>query len=129
LQFELKGDGKVLVRLGESVKNFVTFMVYARNDVIEKRPETVRAFLAGLFDGIAYARGHREETIKICMEVLGHERAVTERLYDQLVQGYSTDGRFLPDSMAALARALKDRNNLDEAVIRTLYTDQFLPKR
>ena len=77
LQFEVKGDGKVLVRLGESVKDFVTFMVFARNEAIEKRPDVVRAFLAGLFDGIAYARANREETIKICMDVLGHEHAIS----------------------------------------------------
>ena len=54
---------------------------------------------------------------------------LAEKLYDLLVSGYSTDGRFLPDSMAALARALKDQNNLEESTIRALYTDEFLPKR
>ncbi len=129
LQYAQKSDGRVLVRLGEAIKDFLTFVIFARNDVMAKRSQTVRSFMLGWYDTLAYVRAHKAETIRITREILGHDEDIADKLYDQLVPNYSLDGRFPPASMKVLARALNDQSGLQESAIAALYTEDFLPKR
>jgi ABC-type nitrate/sulfonate/bicarbonate transport system substrate-binding protein len=129
LQYAQKSDGRVLVRVGEVIKDFLTFVVFARNDVMAMRPQAVRTFVAAWFDTLAYVRAHKAETVRITREILGHDEDIADRLYDGLVPTYSTDGRFPPKSLQVLARALKDQSGLAESTLAALYTEDFLPKR
>lgn len=129
LRVEKKGEGRVVVQFGNLIKDFHTFMIYARNPFIQEHPQSVRAFLAGWFDTIAYVRANKAETVKIVVDVLAQDPDIASRLYDQLTPGYSTDGKFLPASMKALARALNDQFKVPESAIAGLYTEEFLPKR
>jgi ABC-type nitrate/sulfonate/bicarbonate transport system substrate-binding protein len=129
MRAEARGQARVVVRYGDYIKNFHTFLIYARNKVIEQRPQAVRAFLAGWFDTIAYVRSHKAETVKIASQVLAQDPKIAAKLYDQLTPGYSSDGKFVPASMKGLARALNDQYHVPESAIAGLYTEEFLPKR
>src|SRR5262249_54523796 len=54
LQLERVGNGRVLLQLGTVIKDFHTFMAFARDGVIKERPQALRAFLRGWFDTVAY---------------------------------------------------------------------------
>jgi ABC-type nitrate/sulfonate/bicarbonate transport system substrate-binding protein len=127
LQVEKHGDGRVLMRFGDAVKDFYTFVLYARDSVIGNRPDALRSFLRGWFDTLAFVRANKDASIKIMAEVVGHDGDIVSELYDQLVPTYS-DGRFDPIRMKGLARALKDQYGLEESALTGLYTEEFLPK-
>jgi ABC-type nitrate/sulfonate/bicarbonate transport system substrate-binding protein len=129
LRVEKRGEARVVVRYGEFIKDFCTFVIFARNEMIEKHPQTVRAFLAGWFDTIAFVRANKADTVAITAEVLAQDPDIASKLYDQLLPGYSTDGKFLPASMKGLARALNDQFKVPESALAGLYTEDFLPKR
>src|SRR6185312_6251439 len=46
LRVEKRGDARVVARYGDVIKDFHTFLIYARNGLIKEHPERVRAFLA-----------------------------------------------------------------------------------
>ena len=129
LRVEKRGEARVVARYGDVIKDFHTFLIYARNPFIQERPQAVRAFLAGWFDTIAYVRANKAETVAIAVDVLAQDPDIASKLYDQLTPGYSTDGKFVPASMKALARALNDQFKVPESAIAGLYTEEFLPKR
>ena len=100
-------------------------------------PATVRSrtarrpfahFSRGWFDTLAYVRANKAESVKVSADVLGHEPALIERLYDQLTPGYSSDGRFLSDNMRGVARAMNEQYGVPESALAALYTEEFLPR-
>src|SRR5215469_16860823 len=64
-KFMETGDGRILVKYGERIKDFHVHVIYASNDVIARNPAALKAFLAGWFETIAYMRSHRQETFYI----------------------------------------------------------------
>jgi ABC-type nitrate/sulfonate/bicarbonate transport system substrate-binding protein len=129
LRVEKRGEARVVARYGDYIKDFCTFVIFARNGMIQQRPQAVRAFLAGWFDTIAFVRANKAETVAIAMDVLAQDRDIADKLYDQLTPGYSTDGKFPPASVKALGRTLNDQFKVPESALPALYTEEFLPKR
>jgi NitT/TauT family transport system substrate-binding protein len=129
LQLERVGNGRVLLQIGTVIKDFHTFMAFARNPVIRDRPGAVRAFLRGWFETVSYVRANKAASVKVIAEVLGHDPALIDKLYDQLTPGYSIDGRFLPDNMKGVARAMNEQFGVPESALPGLYTEEFLPNR
>jgi NitT/TauT family transport system substrate-binding protein len=129
LQVEQAKFGRVLLQFGDVVKDFYTFVIFARTAVLEKRPAAVRAFLRGWYDSVKFARTNKNLAVDVMTGVTGRDRALVARLYDQLVPTYSTDGRFAAGPMQGLGRALNDQFGLDQAALAGLYTEAFLPPR
>src|SRR5215469_3089924 len=70
-KFMETGDGRILVKYGERIKDFHVHIVYASNALIASNPAGLKAFLAGWFETIAYMRDHRAETITIAVKNTG----------------------------------------------------------
>ncbi len=127
---EKRGEGRVLVEFGDHVKDFHTHVIFATRDIIAKRPEAVRRFLAGWIEVIAFMAANRTETIKLVMPVSGLPEDIQTREYDKAMPMMSRDLRFKPKALEVLARSFTELNILpSQPDMKTLYTEEFLPPR
>ena len=127
---ERNGDGRVLVEFGEHVKDFHTHVIFATKEIVAKRPDAVRRFLAGWIDVIAFMAANREETIRLVMPVSGLSEDIQTREYDKAMPMMSRDLRFQPKALEVLQRSFVELEILPRAPdMNTLYTEEFLPKR
>jgi NitT/TauT family transport system substrate-binding protein len=128
-KFVETGDGRVLVKFGDRIKDFHVHVIYASDALIAGKPEVLKTFLAGWFETIAYMRDHREEAIDIAAQHTGVSRAVAAAGYDDTMPILSVDGRFSPKALDVLASSFVDMHLLpDKPDMSKLYTEAFLPK-
>jgi ABC-type nitrate/sulfonate/bicarbonate transport system substrate-binding protein len=124
---EAQGRFKVLLNFGKVVPEFPGMLAYASNDLIKNRPDDVARFLRGTFATLTYMKSHREEVIAFTMPMTGLPRAVAERVYDEQMPTFSTDGRFNPESVALVKRSFTELGLLPQAPDDgAMYTDRFV---
>jgi NitT/TauT family transport system substrate-binding protein len=130
LNFVQRGEGRVLLRFGDLVKDFHIHVIFATDKVIAEKPGAVRQFLAGWFETIAFMRHNRAETTAIANEVMATDDATASGIYDELMPMFSDHGRFNPKALATLSRSFVDMKTLPEAPdMSKLYTEAFLPNQ
>jgi NitT/TauT family transport system substrate-binding protein len=128
LQAERQGRGKLLVEFGDVVKDFHLYVIFATDKLIANRPETVRAFLRGWFETIAFMKDNKDVAVKIASEIQGVDADIAGRSFDTMMRSFSSDGRFNPKALSNLSRSFVDLNTLPAAPDMTaLYTENFLP--
>ena len=128
-RFVETGDGRVLVKFGDRIKDFHVHVIYASDALIASKPDALRAFLTGWFETIAFMRDHRDETIDIAARHTGVSRAVATAGYDDTMPILSVDGHFSPKALEVLASSFVDMHLLpDKPDMSKLYTEAFLPK-
>ncbi len=126
---EQSGKARILLRFGDLVPDFHIHVIFATDQAIAARPATLRAFLKGWFASIAFMRQNKDATVAIAMEVLGKDRAIISRSYDELMPMFSDDGKFAPKALAVLAKSYVEQGLLPrEPDMSKLYTEAFLPK-
>jgi NitT/TauT family transport system substrate-binding protein len=127
-QLETEHAGRLLFVCSDYIHDLEVFVIYAANPLIQQNPNAVRRFLKGWFEGVAYMREHKDETIEIARRITGFTKPVEEREYDLLMPHFSSDGKFDPQALAALARSFVDLKTLDQPPdMAKLYTEKFLP--
>src|SRR5579872_1188335 len=110
------------------VDRFITHVIFARDDLIEKRPQAVRAFLQGWFETIAFMKAHKDRAVEISAKVLDFTPEVASRVYDEQIGGFSTDGTFDPQGVATLKESFIQMGLLKEVPDdKALFTTQFVP--
>ncbi len=77
LNFVQRGEGRVLLRFGELVKDFHIHVIFATDKAIAEKPEALRGFLKGWFETIAFMRKNKAETVEIAKEVMGTDATTT----------------------------------------------------
>jgi ABC-type nitrate/sulfonate/bicarbonate transport system substrate-binding protein len=126
--FEQAREWRVLAPLAPFAPDFHTHVIYARDELIAKRPELVERFLRGWFETIAYMRANKERTVEITAKVLNLDRAVIGRVYDEQIKIFTADGRFDPKALVVLRQSLVEMGILqqvpDDSV---MFTTRFLP--
>jgi ABC-type nitrate/sulfonate/bicarbonate transport system substrate-binding protein len=128
LNFVQRGDGRILLRFGELVKDFHIHVIFATDKAIAQKPGALRAFLAGWFETIAFMRKDKPATVAIAGEVMGTDAATTSAIYDELMPMFSDTGRFDPKALAVLRRSFVEMKTLPhEPDMSALYTEAFLP--
>ena len=96
--------------------------------MIEKKPDTVRAFLQGWFETIAFMKAHKDKAVEISAKVIDVSPAVAARAYDEQMPYFSTDGTFDPQAVAALKQSFIDMKILTSIPAdKDLFTTQFVP--
>ena len=130
LRAQQNGEGRILVRFGDLVKDFHTHVLFATDKLIATRPDAIRKFLLGWFDTITFMRANKAATVKIAMEVLNLDQSIASPAYDQLMSMFSDDGKFHAPALAALSRSYVELDLLpsEPKDMRKLYTEEFLPK-
>jgi ABC-type nitrate/sulfonate/bicarbonate transport system substrate-binding protein len=121
-------EWRVITSATPFVDHFITHVLFARNELIEKRPDAVRAFLQGWFDTIAYMKAHKDRAVAISAKVLDLTPSVASRVYDEQIGGFSTDGTFDPQAVAVLKQSFIEMGLLKQTPDdKSLFTTQFVP--
>jgi ABC-type nitrate/sulfonate/bicarbonate transport system substrate-binding protein len=127
---EADGVGRLLLPASQYEGNLGAGMVFVTKKLIADNPDAIRRFLAGLFDTIDYMRAHKDETVKIESEATGFPIGVQSKEYDLTIGSFSMTGKFDQESLDNLEHSFSDLKLLDTPPdIKTLYTEEFLPKR
>jgi ABC-type nitrate/sulfonate/bicarbonate transport system substrate-binding protein len=131
LGFELeeKHAGRVLIDCSTYVNSIELFTIFARNNIVQQNPGTVRRFLKAWYETVAYMRHHKAETVAVTSKVIGFTPAVSERTYDALMSRLSTDGSFGGKALSTLSASFVDLDILKPPIdMSKFYTEKFLPK-
>ena len=128
LNFVQRGEGRVLLRFGDLVKDFHIHVIFATDKAIATRPEALRGFLTGWLETIAFMRKSKRETVEIAQEVMGTDAQTTGGIYDELMPMFSDTGKFDPKALATLSKSFVEMRTLSEQPdMGRLYTEAFLP--
>ena len=125
---ESQGQARIVVRFGKVIKDYINHVITASNDVIAKRPDDVRKFLAGWFESVAYLKAHKEESVALAARILKQPEAIVGRVYDEATPMITDNGHFDPKGLATIRDSLVEMKILDTAPdMSKLYTEKFLP--
>ena len=112
-----------------SREELIAQAVYAGNDVIAKRPQAVRGFLSGWYETVASMRADKTATIPIAARQMDVSAILAGKVYDELIDNYSRDGRFDSEGLRVLVDSLVEMRALKSADVKALYTEEYLPSR
>jgi NitT/TauT family transport system substrate-binding protein len=129
LRLEELGVGRIFVKVADYVPKMIAQAVYAGNDLMAKRPQTVRAFLAGWYETVAFMRANKAAIVPIAARQMDVSPAVAGKVYDELIDNYSRDGRFDPEGLRVLVESLVEMGALRSADVSALYTEDYLPAK
>jgi len=129
LKLQAENHGKLLVKYGDYIKDFHLYVIFATDDLIAKRPQAVRGYLAGWYETIAWMKANKTEAVAIAARVQNVDPAIVAGTYDVMMPVFSSDGKFNDKALATLARSFVELGLLEkEPDMKTLYTEAFLPK-
>jgi ABC-type nitrate/sulfonate/bicarbonate transport system substrate-binding protein len=101
---------------------------FVREEMIQKRPEVVRAFLRGWMDTIAFMKANKDKTVEITSKVINVPPSVGARAYDEQMSNFSPDGTFDPKAVAVLKQSFIEMGLLKEIPADSaMFTTQFVP--
>jgi NitT/TauT family transport system substrate-binding protein len=130
LNFVQRGEGRVLLRFNDLLKDFHVHVIFATDKAIAAKPETLRSFLHGWFETIAFMRATKPETVRIAKDIMGTDETTAGMIYDELMPMFSDTGKFEPKALAVLSRSFVEMKTLPtEPDMSKLYTEAFLPKQ
>lgn len=131
IQQEEDGSANVVIKFGDVIGDFITHVIYARNDLIAEKPQVVQSFVNGWWETVAYMKNHREESVTIAAETVKQPREAVDKAFDTIMQMLTeADGSFKPDALKTLSRSFVELKILDsEPDMSKLYTTQFLPPK
>jgi NitT/TauT family transport system substrate-binding protein len=125
---EERHEGRMLIAMDHYAPHFITHVVFARQEMIEKQPQTVARFLEGFFQSIAYMKSHRAETSALAQKVLNQNLSVVEKDYDFEGPMFTDDGTFDPQAVAVLKKSFVAMGTFGEELPDgALFTTQFVP--
>jgi len=129
LKFVQLGEGRILLRFNDLIRDFHVHVIFATDRIIAAKPETLRGFLHGWFETIAFMRGNKTETVRIAKDIMGTDETTTAAIYDELMPMFSGTGKFDPKALAVLSRSFVEMKTLpSEPDMSKLTTEAFLPK-
>lgn len=114
LQGERSGKTKITYRFSELLPKFHQYAIYATDDMIANKPDTLKAFLAGWIETVAYARSHKDETVDSIAAAIGIDKDILSAVYDEVLSLYSEDGRFDQEAMDILLDSFVANGVLDK---------------
>jgi NitT/TauT family transport system substrate-binding protein len=127
-ELEQQGKAKNFLVLGDIAKNFYTHVIYATDEIIDKRPDLLKRFLCGWFETIAFMRTHKDFVVASETKTIEVQPDITAKIYDSQIAGFSTDGSWNPAAIDVIRGSLKELGILDFIPdAKTIYNDQFVP--
>ena len=126
---EQQGRAHVLFAFGDFVKPFITHAVLATNMLqTTESGAALKRFLAAWYEGIAYSRSHKEETVKTIQPILNMDPAWVAKVYDVEKPMFPTDGHYNPEALKVVAKSLIDTDQMPaDTDVSRLITEQYLP--
>ena len=129
-ELEEQGKGRNILLFGNIEKHFYTHVIFATDEMIEKRPELLRRFLRGWFRTVAFMRANKAAAVKSGAKVVEVRESIVSKVYDAQIGSFSGDGAWDPVAIDVIRNSLKDLGITDfvpEA--KTIYNDKFVPVR
>jgi NitT/TauT family transport system substrate-binding protein len=127
-ELEEQGKGRTITLFGDIEKHFYTHVIFATDEMIQKRPELLRRLLRGWFKTVAFMKQNKVAAIRSGGKVVEVRESIMSRVYDAQIGGFSTDGAWDMQSLDVIRHSLKELGILDfvpEA--KVIYNDQFVP--
>jgi NitT/TauT family transport system substrate-binding protein len=129
-ELEAAGRARNLIQFGDVVKRFYTHVIFATDEMVDKRQDLLRRFLRGWFKTVAFMKQNRAFTVKSEQRTLGVRQSVVEKIYDAEMPGFSIDGAWDPEVIDVIRASLKELDILPKIPdAKALYTDAFVPVR
>jgi NitT/TauT family transport system substrate-binding protein len=128
--FELEEAGKTrtLLSFGNIAKDFYTHVIFATNDMVDKRPELLRRFLRGWFKSVAFMKANKDFVVKSAARTIDVRESVAAKVYDSQMPSFSNDGAWNPAAIDVLRHSLKELGILPAVpAAKDLYNDKFVP--
>jgi len=128
LQLEKDGRAKVLVNFGDTIKTFLTHVIYASPDMMTKREGELRAFLKAWFETVEFMRANKDETVAITSKVTRLSPEIAARVYDIQKPMFLTDGHFDPEAVKVVKQSIVELGQAETVPADdALFTEKFLP--
>lgn len=128
LKLQEQHRGFPLVTMDKYEPRFITHVIFARKELIDKKPDEVRNFVTAFFATLDYMRAHRATTIADADAVLHDGKTVMTEAYDQQMPIMSKDGRFDPVALKVLKQSWVDLKILPtEPSDDQILTREFVP--
>ncbi len=127
-RLEAAGQAKILVPFGKYVDPFITHVIFATNDLIAHKPDTVRGFLRSWFETIAFMKSHPAETIASTRPITQLDEATARKVYAELMPMFLDNGRFDPKGFAVVKQAMSASGVTEIPDNSALYTEEYLPQ-
>ena len=125
---ELK-RGRIILHFGDIEKNFYTHVIFATDNMVEKRPDALRRFLRGWFKTIAFIRANKAETVKITVQ---GDRGARKHREPDLRRAGRTASRATAPGIRLASTSSASRSSISASwnccrTRSTIYNDQFVP--
>ena len=125
---EAAKEWRVVSLLAPFAPDFHTHVIFARDELIANKPETVERFLRAWFETVAFMRANKERTVEITAKVLNLDKAVIARVYDEQIKIFTSDGRFDPKALVVIRQSLVEMGILQQVPDDdVMLTTRFLP--
>jgi NitT/TauT family transport system substrate-binding protein len=130
--YELEEAGKArnFLLFGDIAKDFYTHVIFATDDMVERRPALLTRFLRGWFKTIAFMRANKDFVVQSEARTIDVKPAIAARIYDAQIGGFSADGAFRPEAIDVIRHSLKELGTLSTVPdAKAIYNDKFVPVR
>jgi NitT/TauT family transport system substrate-binding protein len=128
--YELEEAGKArnFLLFGDIAKDFYTHVIFATDDMIDKRPDLLRRFLRGWFSTIAFMRANKDFVVATAARTIEVKPAIASRIYEAQMAGFSADGAWNPAAIDVIRHSLKELGILATVPeAKVIYNDKFVP--
>jgi len=127
-ELEEQNKGRTILLFGDIEKHFYTHVIFATDEMIEKRPDVLRRVLRGWFKTVAFMKANKDATVKSSAKVVQVRDSVASKVYDTQMGSFSTDGAWDPIAIDVIRNSLKDLGILDFVPdAKAIYNDKFVP--
>ena len=128
--YELEEAGKArnFLLFGHIAKDFYTHVIFASDDMTDKRADLLRRFLRGWFKTVAFMKGNKDAVVRSAAKTIDVKPNIAARVYDAQIGGFSMDGAWNAVSLDVIRHSLKELGILTfvpEA--KAIHTDKFVP--
>jgi ABC-type nitrate/sulfonate/bicarbonate transport system substrate-binding protein len=128
LQLQAQGKGRLLMNAADYVKDVVTTVVWAHNDLQRDHADELKRFLAAMRKSTDYLIDHRDAQVALIAKGTGLSTEIVGPYVDITNPGWSRSGRISPAQLAGTAQALVQSGLLgDVPDLAPLYTAAFDP--
>jgi NitT/TauT family transport system substrate-binding protein len=127
-ELEEAGKGRNFLLFGDIAKDFHTHVIFAIDEMIERRPQLLTRFLRGWFRTIAFMRANKDFVVQSEAKTIDVNPAIADRIYAAQIGGFSADGAFNPAAIEVIRHSLKELGILSAVPeAKTIYNDKFVP--
>jgi NitT/TauT family transport system substrate-binding protein len=131
LQQVASGEARSLMDLGKEMEPTLPDVLVAPQEMMDKRPQAVRATLAAIYKAVVHLRNNREWALKYLKEFTEEkDDRVNVLTYEKVVAEMSQDGVVKPEWISNsinIAAKVWDIPALAQVKPESIYTNDFLP--